>query len=70
MDLTRKPPVIDSLLDRFVVRTGIFGYQLHASHNDWRQMSGCYGKTVFTDKEFKLVQQEFGKCRRRETAAG
>ena len=29
----------DSLIDRFVVRTDIFGYQPHGSHNDWRQMS-------------------------------
>ena len=29
----------DSLIDRFVVRTDIFGYLPHGCHHDWRQMS-------------------------------
>lgn len=37
--LTAKSLATDSLIDRFVGRTDIFGYQPHASH-DWRQMSG------------------------------
>lgn len=38
--LTAKSLATDSLIDRFVGRTDVFGYQPHASHNDWRQMSG------------------------------
>ena len=34
-----KTIAIGDLIDRFVVRTDIFGYQPHASHADWRQMS-------------------------------
>jgi hypothetical protein len=35
-----KTLALDSLLDRFVVRTDIFGYQPRGNHNDWRQMVG------------------------------
>ena len=34
-----KTLAIDSLIDRFVARTDIFGYQPHGSHGDWRQIS-------------------------------
>ena len=37
--LKPKTVAIGNLIDRFVVRTDIFGYQPHASHGDWRQMS-------------------------------
>ena len=37
--LTPKTIATNDLIDRFVVRDDIFGYQPHGSHGDWRQIS-------------------------------